>query len=136
MPYIVTVTAPAEPRWTGEVEYMPVNPIVSRRAVATLDEARDQARLFIDDAWRATGESWDNRWDAWASLHVDELPEPGGTIGPLPDGTTINVEQTTREALIEALLAREDVLSSHDWPWTTDRLCAAFNAAQEAKASA
>jgi hypothetical protein len=47
----------------------------SRRAVATLDEARDYAHQH------------------GATFSVASISERGGTVGPLPDGTTIKVER-------------------------------------------
>lgn len=59
----------------------------SRRAVATLEEARHDAENIVIDALgvRDTMEASDDRFDA------RELPESGGTVGPLPDGTVIEV---------------------------------------------
>lgn len=52
--------------------------LVSRRTVATLDEARAVAKKLSNaDAQR--------QWEA--------LEESGGMIGPLPDGTVIEVER-------------------------------------------
>ena len=69
MPYIIT-TSPAsqQRRHCADTE-------VPRRAVATLDEARDytfNARVNED-------------------AQDEPLPADGGSIGPLPDGTTIEV---------------------------------------------
>jgi hypothetical protein len=80
MPYIVTTKRRtlAQPagRWYAEP--------VSRRAVATLEEARDSiyslcAEKDVDDERIADD--------------IDHLPDSGGTVGPLPDGTVIEVEQ-------------------------------------------
>jgi hypothetical protein len=36
-----------------------------------------------------------------------------------------------RRKMLEALLVREDLLSSRDWPWTTDQLRSAYSKLQE-----
>lgn len=52
----------------------------SRRAVATLNEARGAVQAQLE----ATG---------WSVHPASDLPtEAGGSIGPLPDGTVIEVE--------------------------------------------
>lgn len=85
MPYIITTThGERDMRW----------PRVTRRAVATLDEAREAARESV------------NAIDVGLFRECEQaelLPEHGGTIGPLPDGTVIEVEPATYEALIAAL---------------------------------
>lgn len=65
----------------------------SRLAVATLDEARigasmevRQAELRADE--QGIGTPWHDAEDA-----CYDLPESGGTVGPLPDGTVIEVRQ-------------------------------------------
>jgi hypothetical protein len=60
--------------------------VVSRRAVATLEEARD----FIYSLCAETDVD-----DERIADDIDRLPESGGTVGPLPDGTVIEVEQVT-----------------------------------------
>ncbi len=102
MPYIVTTTRPTFP---GEFDdYFP-----SRRAVATLDEARDSARDEVTSI---------PNWPRAAFEMACDLPECGGTIsiGPLPDGTTIAVEkvgwaeladQGTGKRIIDAFNARQ-----------------------------
>jgi hypothetical protein len=84
MPYIVTTKRP---------DAQPYNPAhaniwrpVSRRAVATLDAAR-RACLGVLDAAHLQGSPV-----AVYRAAVD-LPESGGTVGPLPDGTVIEVER-------------------------------------------
>lgn len=107
MPYIVTTTTPygyhgeAECEGCGgsvhrrgpEGEFRcsdwPKCIPVSRRAVGTLDEARHDAELAMV---RAKGDGpMPSREQI---LAVRGLPEQGGTVGPLPDGTLITV---TRE---------------------------------------
>jgi hypothetical protein len=83
MPYIVTAKRPCATEYGAQFS-------LSRRAVATLEEAQETA------------------WDV-ACNHLGgdpapfvALPESGGTVGPLPNGTVIEVEQTTWAALAEA----------------------------------
>jgi hypothetical protein len=69
---------------------------VFRRAVATLEEAREQA----DDAVFAAHNRERKRPSdelpppyMAQSIEARDLPESGGAVGPLPDGTVIEVEQ-------------------------------------------
>jgi hypothetical protein len=57
-------------------------PIVSRHTAATLEEARRVGRRLLADH------------NVWPTADVDNLPAAGGTVGPLPDGTTIEVRPT------------------------------------------
>jgi hypothetical protein len=58
------------------------------------------------------------------------FPESGGTVGPLPDGTTIQVEATTKQALFDAL-PMDDQRRLPTWPLPTlAMVIAAFNAKQ------
>lgn len=67
-----------------------------RRAVATLDEARTAAAEHASAAYG----------DAEITEHLDagtaalNLPEAGGTIGPLPDGTVIEVRHASWDDLV------------------------------------
>jgi hypothetical protein len=86
MPYIVTHRP--QPKCIRD-EMFPG--IISRRTVATLDEARKAAYALAESAFpykltRAHG-----------AMHeqVVALPDRGGTIGPLPDGTVIEVKRVT-----------------------------------------
>jgi len=67
--------------------------LVSSYAVATLEEARSAIQTDLCDWHNATGP------DDPAIVATLDLSESGGTIGPLPDGTVIEVEQVTRQAL-------------------------------------
>lgn len=73
---------------------------VSRVAVATLEEARGKVCETLLSYPNRTSPAWD-------ALFTDALtiPESGGTI-TLPDGTVIEVEQTTWLALSEAVRDR------------------------------
>jgi hypothetical protein len=82
MPYVIT-TKRQTPfgRAGGQTIGGPVDVILSRRAVSTLEDAR-----------RAL---WDvlNEYEALPMQVGAPLREAGGTVGPLPDGTVIEVEQ-------------------------------------------
>lgn len=94
MPYIVTTKR----RYTDVedgVERDRSEPL-SRRAVATLEEARHAAyapfreRFYPNEPYRE------------ASRAIEALGESGGTVGPLPDGTVIEVEQIRDYELAKA----------------------------------
>lgn len=101
MPYIIT-TYPEPTMAPGFVG--------TRRAVATLDEAKGavirELAPRIDSAFE---------WD----LGLD-----GGTIGPLPNGTVIEVRR-----VLHADVMREAGLSRRDTPFMSDaQILDAFNA--------
>jgi hypothetical protein len=88
MPYIITE------RWDGATHPKPGNNPV---AVATLGEARAEARTFINTvADRSPG-----RWMYEMRQECQQMPESGGVIGPLPDGTVIEVRPITLYGLAE-----------------------------------
>ena len=91
MPYIITTT-------TKPAGSPPGSKLVriSRRAVATLDEARAVAE------------------------QINELPASGGTIGPLPDGTIIEVRRVGIATLASIVPAGSSISNVVD----------AYNAAQ------
>ncbi len=75
MPYLITT------RTTDTAErHDPSRLSISQTVAATLDEARKAASEML---WRQGAEP-----DSW---RLAELSDSGGTIGPLPDGTTIEV---------------------------------------------
>lgn len=111
MPYIITTKIPLEKR--EGFQWVPFDRTLSRRAVATLDEARHIA-------WQAAGCGDELRFDARAI--DDALPEAGGTIGPLPDGTMIEVKRIGPIALQRL---------AHASPaWTLKQVIDAFNGAR------
>jgi len=80
MPYIITTRTFDHEHTFGSVPF--INP-PTRTAVATLDEARDytfNARVNDDG-------------------QIEPLPAEGGTVGPLPDGTVIEVRPISFGAL-------------------------------------
>jgi len=86
MPYTITT-------WHNE-DAVPIpvipKPKDTRRAVATLEEARAAVNNAL---YRIEGEMDDPRPLAGFYAQADTLPESGGTIGPLPDGTVIEVRR-------------------------------------------
>jgi hypothetical protein len=86
VPYIITTLAQCEHPDGSPPEHG--RRIQSRRAVATLEEARQHARNEADATVREDEFAPKAAWDAIAAL-----PEAGGTVGPLPDGTVIEVRR-------------------------------------------
>jgi hypothetical protein len=82
MPYVVTTKRRCEPA-AGTDDWPMLLP-VSRQTVATLEEAR---RIAGRACLGSTPLNLENIEQART------LPEPGGTVGPLPDGTVIEVER-------------------------------------------
>lgn len=100
-PFIVTTKRP-------EGYYTDLPPkIASRRAVATLEDRKQPngeiekgARTVVHDIVAAAdcnGE-WSSA-DYRFYQQARSITESGGTVGPLPDGTVIEVEPTTWKAL-------------------------------------
>lgn len=94
MPFIVTTHRHLD---DPTAEFLPdALPGVSRRAVATLEEARETARII----------AWDKPYgqtptpDVAAAIYG--LPESGGTV-TLPDGTVIEVKHELWSVLAEDL---------------------------------
>jgi hypothetical protein len=85
MPYIITVNQPG---------YLPE---ADPTAVATIEEARDLAREELDTSAVNSLDVLDREDDFRAN--IDELPESGGVIGPLPDGYVIDVQRVPLEDL-------------------------------------
>lgn len=85
MPYIIK-QGPGGRFGHEHNQLAPGDELVSEYAVATLEEARTVPVAHIEHA------SIGSR-DDWADAHyaAQTLPESGGTVGPLPDGTIIEV---------------------------------------------
>lgn len=84
MPFIITTTSP-NGSFHGEI---------TSHAVGTIEEARD---YVLEDIGISEPDTWAEHDAIQAS--IDNLPESGGTIGPLPDGTTIEVSLATYDDL-------------------------------------
>lgn len=93
----------------------------TNRAVATLDE------IAVKKACRQP-----QLWELFSSERMEQVrsvvASGSGTIGPLPDGTVIEVAPCDRFYLLRAL-GRDEHSSV-----TTDEIIDAYNAAQEAAA--
>jgi hypothetical protein len=114
VPFIVTTKRPCPACVHGPAgggEHRPES--VSRRAVATLEEVQVLVSDAIYDAGQKTTRD---------ALPAFEIPESGGTVGPLPDGTVIEVEPVSKLYLGTAV--------PHDRHMTENELLAAYNAAQ------
>lgn len=105
MPYVITTKQPyLDAMWDPED---PLPPRESRYAVATWEKAREVSRARIGE--------WSGRmprtWLEPLALYVgqaEKLPENGGTIGPLPDGTVIEVKRADWCDLIDGMVERGD----------------------------
>jgi hypothetical protein len=130
MPYVITTkrlhAITADP---GCDDYL----VISRRAVATPEEAQDGAARIVMDAVNVARDGKGNLFPALSySPHVfdaQEMTELGGTVGPLPDGTVIKVAPTTYHALWLDTPAEQR--SGPYFETDGDQNIAAYNAAQE-----
>lgn len=93
MPYIICVNQPG------------CLPEADPTAVATIEEAREAAtqECTVSEA-RFPGTAESGGWGdpkVWTPFEdaARELPESGGTIGPLPDGYVIDVRQVSLDEL-------------------------------------
>jgi hypothetical protein len=117
MPYIITTKRPNEcPSRVGFADDMRVT---GRRAVATLEEARDGSIDIVRHAGPPVGEYFE------AEKIANRLPESGGTVGPLPDGTLIEVERKTWKSLAEQVWEHG---RDHYWPSEEAEIIDAYNA--------
>lgn len=123
MPYTISVCSPSEVN-------PPSNPVVgeggrwisSRRAVATEYEARTVVRDHVVAAGIPHGTT------------SDPFGLDGGTVGPLPDGTVIEVKLTTLPELAVAArvpLPDFSMRTLDGVPADTARIIDAYNARQE-----
>ena len=126
MPYVITTTQTIFDWPSESVEARRVKNETLRRgyttrvAVATLDEARDYVATSIESspAWIGTTHPF-NGLDGLVSA-AGRLPESGGTIGPLPDGTIIEVSRVGLRELADQSGIASDVYGRD--------ILAAFNA--------
>lgn len=105
MPYIVTTKRPGK---YGPQHYAHEADRRDLRAVATLEEAR----VAMWHAVPACDCKVACEYEA-ACAKAFRLPESGGTVGPLPDGTVIEVEPWSTERAVEWLRER-DLLAEID----------------------
>lgn len=123
MPYLIITTYENDPT----AEFLPgAEPVQSRRAVATLDEVRKECYREIRDDQSCQGVE-----RARLTLAVEHLTDLGGTVGPLPDGTVIEVEQVGWSEIGEAVGYVVHGEASMEHNEIHDLLIAAYNAAQE-----
>ena len=119
MPYVITTKRPEQNEGGRGGVVRP--PHFSRRAVATLEEARQRIVFAL-----AHGEhmSEDARMAGWIGAEK-RITENGGTVGPLPDGTVIEVERVGYRYLLDGLLVAPGT-NERSWAEILD----AYNARQ------
>lgn len=120
-PYIVTVRTPIAP-----MRIVPGHE-VSRRAVATLNEARLAAEQAVE-THRSPEHSSESYGPLWRDAAL--MPESGGTVGPLPDGAVIEVRSVGWEEFGDYLLPR-GMVRRLGMEEAGRRVIAAYNEAQE-----
>lgn len=134
MPHVITTTRPCIcteaddpndhrkscPHWWGHDG-------VTNRAAGTLDEAKNAIAVIVTDLARDHHAGWQS-----AFALIVGLPEQGGTVGPLPDGTMINVEPATWKAISATLVGTvAGIRLGREHPQATDaEIIDAYNAAQ------
>lgn len=116
MPYIITIKAIASPDPIVHPQ------VVSRRAVVTIEQARHDAELAMVHA-KGDGPMPHRT----LILAARTLPEVGGTIGPLPDGTMIEILQISYGSLASACALNAKALDSVG---DQSQIITAFNEAQ------
>ena len=114
MPYVITTSRTIIGGYTAPGERETITD-TTRRAVATLEEAREAAREALPAA-------------ANLSRHyeAEDIPAAGGTIGPLPDGTVIGVRPILWAELARDTgqfdagheLAHGEILEAFNHAWT------------------
>jgi len=98
MPYVVTTYRMTAAQIAESDE--PIYPTM--RHVETLDEAKQAASEIIDRAWGpyaptpTTSVIDDGRHYQFRSDAL-RIPESGGTLGPLPDGTVVEIVEEVEE---------------------------------------
>lgn len=116
MPYLVTMHPVHAER------SMPRGQRVGR-AVATLEDAQ----AYVSGVVSARTTSADNRGARkTAADRLWSLPESGGEIGPLPDGTLVEIDYVNW-----ADMAKSIGKPYSEYDWRADELIDAFNAASE-----
>jgi hypothetical protein len=98
MPFIIE-TRRTSTTWAGGI--VPVPAETTRQAVATLEEARGVLSPVLDSLAHDRGAYW----PAWTQTFHGLGEETGGTIGPLPDGTIIEVRRVAEVDLRDSFPA-------------------------------
>jgi len=119
MPYIITTATPLR----GEPVHEPLDRI-TRTAVATLEEAREACYDVLIKLDNDPAPYFD------AHFAVDNMDDSGGSVGPLPDGTVIEVRPTTWERVARDAGLETWRLVTDPAPVVGEQILAAFNAAQ------
>lgn len=131
MPYIITVKRRVDAPDLYRPEEVPERialSTMSRRAVATLGEARKRCHDAVLNSELPNHAAMDPAHDLFYDAAL-ALPEQGGPLGPLPDGTVIEVEEVEWTELIGPYGP------GNEWPHPDDdhtqkRICDDWNTAQ------
>lgn len=121
MPYIVATTTRIDHALNS----------VTRIAAATLDEAREAALSAVLAAERSHPDP--ERVGTYSELDqaARDLPEQGGTVGPLPNRTLIEVTPATYETILGQVPIGHPVwFNAAFQPPSNEAILAAFNASQ------
>lgn len=96
MPFLV-ITKRAGLVHDTELQERPFEATLSRLAVATLEEVHRLVGRMVRQRSEGSYEDWCAAYPL--TLKAADIPESGGSVGPLPDGTLIEVEATTYDRL-------------------------------------
>lgn len=130
-PFIVTTKPDACPEGVEDCRCVGQ----SRRAVATLDEARDAARDRVGPLGSFEAVRAAPSWQVDALDTITELLESGGTVGPLPDGTVIEVAPVHSGDLWDSLDADTRAFMRCRRDLNIHKIIDAYNHTQEGKSS-
>jgi hypothetical protein len=124
VPYIITTRHPRRTVWEGTRSKVVTEPPPTRTAVATLEEARDRVHEAIRHHDGSYTLAVMNQMGAVFGDNPFRTPDhtDGGTIGPLPNGTVIEVHEMSYED-IDAIPDGPQLLADGD----SAELIAAFN---------
>jgi hypothetical protein len=100
MPYVITTTTRRPIMIRSDVDHPRYRE--SYCAAVTLNDAAERVYDILDDALSAARTGAVVRIDPSTVKASDAfaLPDTGGTIGPLPDGTSVTVEPASAEQLV------------------------------------
>lgn len=123
MPYVITTKRGREQVLVENFGPAHTYAEFSRRAVATLEEAREAIRVVAD-----VQRNFPTAKPVYESAR--RLSKSGGTVGPFPDGTVIEVAPASYDDLITVGLECPDSLGWGMMPSSTRRpaILRAFNA--------